>query len=527
MKINQITAAFAVMLLSFSTVQAATNAASAPQMPKLILVIVVDQFRQDYTTRFRNDFTGGLKELLTAGAVFPDAHQDHYPTVTAVGHTTILTGSVPATSGIIGNEWYDRASGKVITSVDDPSTQIIGDPGTEGASPRNLIVSTVADELKIVHGAGSRVIGISRKDRAAILTVGRMADAAYWFDSRVGGFVTSSWYRSTLPDWVQKFNRESLPQQSVGKKWVPLLHPDAPPFLQLPSTANTAFYSAWAETPYSNEVLEQFAESALENEKLGRHASPDILTVSFSANDSLGHRVGPDAPEVQDMSIRTDRVIGKLIQKAKAEVGGLQNLLVVFTADHGVAPLPEVNAGRKLPGERSDFDRLLGEVGEKLSGKFGQGNWILSDQGSMVYLNRKLIAERSLSEVAVEDAAASIALDYPGVFRVYTRHEFTQHYAMQSMIDEYMARGFFAERSGDIYILMRPYVVDAASGTSHGTPYDYDSHVPLIFYGWRIRPGGYTRRTGISDIAPTLAAILNVETPSGSVGHILGEIVDR
>ncbi len=527
MKINRIAATFAFMFISFSTGQAARKAVSAPQMPKLILVIVVDQFRQDYTTRFRNYFTSGLKELLTAGAVFPDAHQDHYPTVTAVGHTTILTGSVPATSGIIGNEWYDRASGKVITSVDDPSTQIIGDPGAGGASPHNLIVSTVADELKIAHGADSRVIGISRKDRAAILTVGRMADAAYWFDSRVGGFVTSSWYQSTLPDWVEKFNQESLPQQSMGKKWVPLLHPDAQPFLQLPSMANAAFYSAWAETPYSNEVLEQFAESALENEKLGRHASPDILTVSFSANDSLGHRVGPDAPEVQDMSIRTDRIIGKLIQKAEVEAGGVQNLLVVFTADHGVAPLPEVNAGRKLPGARSDYHHLLKKVGQNLSDKFGQGNWILADQGSMVYLNRKLIAERGLSEDAVEDAAAGIVLDYPGVFRVYTRHEFAQHQAMQSMIDDYMARSFFAERSGDLYILMRPYVVDAASGTSHGTPYDYDSHVPLIFYGWRVRPGSYTQRTGVSDVAPTLAEILKVETPSGNVGHVLGQILGK
>ena len=489
--------------------------------PKLVLVIVIDQFREDYLTRFRNEYKDGFSELLSGGAVFPDAHQDHFPTVTAVGHTTVLTGSVPATSGIIGNQWYDRRSGKVVTSVEDASTTLIGDPSGEGASPHNLLVSTIGDELKIAYGMNPRVVGISLKDRAAILMVGRMADEAYWFDPNTGGFVTSSWYERKLPAWVEKFNQNRLPEQYLGKNWNSSETPNQVPFLQLPGSPSKAFYNAWAGTPYSNEVLEKFAEATLQKEHLGQHEVPDLLAVSFSANDVLGHRVGPDAPEVKDMCFQTDRIIGQLLKAAERQVGGPQNLLIVFTSDHGVAPVPEVNVRRKLPGTRIDTEGLLSSIQAGLQAKYGKGEWIKANEGGELYLNRALILEKSLSEKNVEDETARLAMTVPGVFRVYTRHQFEQHYAMQSGIDEYMARGFFPQRSGDVFILMRPYSVNASSGTSHGTPFNYDSHVPLIFYGWRIKPGIYTRETGISDVAPTLAYILSIETPSGNVGHIL------
>ena len=503
---------------------AAAAPANTPDKPRLILAIVVDQFREDYTTRFRAEYSDGIANLLENGAVFPDAHQDHFPTVTAPGHTTLLTGSVPATSGIIGNEWYDRRLGRVVGSVEDPETTLTGDPAAKGASPHNLLVSTVGDELKIVDGAKSKVIGISMKDRAAILMVGRMADAAYWFDPNTGTFVSSSWYESALPSWASDFDSKRLPEQYLGKTWGPSLRPGAK-FLQLPASAGKAFYGAWAGTPYANDVLEQFAETALRKENLGQHSAPDVLAVSFSANDVLGHRVGPDAPEVEEMCVQTDRAIGRLIEAAEKQAGGRQNLLVVFTADHGVAPLPELNLQRKLPGTRVHGEDLLRPIRERLREKFGEGDWILADEGGVLYLNDALIVKKGLSEQDVEQEAAATARGLPGVFRVYTRHQFEQHLAMGSTIDEYMARGFFAERSGDVYILMKPYSVYAAAGTSHGMPYDYDSHVPLIFYGWRVKPGYYSSRTGVSDVAPTLAFILSVETPSGSVGHILSQMI--
>lgn len=520
MRLSKVLASAVVMLLAtYGTSQ--DRQSRIPGKPRLVLTIMIDQFREDYLTRFRNEYKGGFSELLSGGAVFPDAHQDHFPTVTAVGHTTVLTGSVPATSGIIGNEWYDRRSGKVVTSVEDASSALIGDPSGEGASPHNLVVSTVGDELKIAHHSDSRVIGISLKDRAAILMVGRMADAAYWFDPATGGFVTSSWYENKLPAWVNNFNQNRFPEHYLGKAWNSSETPNRLPFVRLPETPSKAFYSAWEGTPYANEVLERFAEATLQHEHLGQHQVPDVLAVSFSANDVLGHRVGPDAPEVQEMCLQTDHIIGKLLKAAERQVGGPENLLVVFTSDHGVAPVPEVNVHRRLPGTRIDTKGLLGPIQAGLQAKYGQGEWIQANEGGDLYLNSALILKKGLSEADVEDQAARLAMTEPNVFRVYTRHEFEQHYAMQSGIDEYMARGFFAERSGDVSILMRPYSVYASSGTGHGTPFDYDSHVPLIFYGWRIKPWVYTDKAGISDVAPTLAYILSVETPSGSIGHIL------
>lgn len=520
-----LTAALASLLcLPAAQAQQKRSAPTTSSEPRLVLVIVVDQFRQDYTTRFRSEFTGGLKQMLSGGAVFVDAHQDHAPTVTAPGHTTVLTGSVPATSGIIGNEWFDRELGHTVTSVEDASTPLLDDPSATGASPHNLIVTSVGDELRIAHASTSHVVSLSMKDRAAILMGGRMADAAYWFDPRIGGFVTSSWYRSQLPDWIARFNAQHLPQQSLGKSWRSTLHPGAAPFVQLPTAASAAFYAAWSATPFSSEVLETLAAATLREEKLGQHATPDLLAVSFSANDALGHHVGPDAPEVEEMSVQTDRIIGNLIHAAEQQVGGRQNLLVVFTADHGVAPVPENNIARKLPGQRFDLAKLRDRVSSGLRARFGDGDWILFDEGLSVYLNRSLIAQHHLQQSAVEDEAARSLADFPGVARVYTRHEFLEHHAFESRLDDYMARGFFASRSGDLFILMQPYFIEATTGTSHGSPYNYDSHVPLIFYGWRIHPGVFAERTGISDVAPTLASILHIETPSGSIGHVLPQV---
>src|SRR5260370_612149 len=246
------------------------------------------------------------------------------------------------------------------------------------------------------------------------------------------------------------FNKRRLPEQSLGKTWKSSLHANNLAFLELPASPGKAFYGAWAETPYANNILEELAETALHSEKLGLHSAPDVLAVSFSANDVLGHHVGPDALEVEEMCVQTDRTIAKLIHAAEVQVGGPQNLLVVFTADHGVAPVPEVNVQRKLPGARIHSDTLLQPIREKLREKFGDAAWILSDQGGVLYLNYALIAKTGLSKLAVEEAAATTAASLPGVARVYTRHQFTQHLAMGSTIDEYMARGFFAERSGDI-----------------------------------------------------------------------------
>ncbi len=507
-----------IALTAFAQISSITT-----HRPKLVLAIVVDQFRYDYTTRFRSRYTKGLDQLLRNGAVFVDAHQDHYPTVTAVGHATFMSGSVPATSGIVGNEWYDRSTGKTITSVEDTSTKLVGVAGDRvGSSPHNLIVSTLGDEIKMAGFGTSKTIGISMKDRAAILPSGRMSDAAYWFDAKTGTVVSSTYYMQQLPAWVRKFNDEQWPQKSLGAKWNAQ---NGKLLMSLPTTASPEFYSKWEQTPYANEVVEHLAEEALTNEQLGHHNSTDLLTVSFSANDHLGHAVGPDDPAVEEISVRTDESLGRLLKAAEQAAGGKQNLIVVMSSDHGVAPKPETMQARHMPGGRISKKEYTAAITQALNKRFGDGDWVLALAEGGFYLNYETLKEKKLNLADVEDAISDAARELPYVARVYTAHELMERVAPASEIDELMSRGYFRQRSPDVLVIMKPYYLFGAEGTSHGSPYDYDTHVPLIFYGASIQPGTYYEKTGISDVAPTLAALLQVETPSGSVGHILTQII--
>jgi predicted AlkP superfamily pyrophosphatase or phosphodiesterase len=291
--------------------------------------------------------------------------------------------------------------------------------------------------------------------------------------------------------------------------------------MKLPDTAGKAYFSQWEQTPYANDMLEELAEQAMRSEDLGKHPGTDLLTISFSANDHLGHAVGPDDPSVEDMSVRTDKVVGKLLAAAAKQVGGARNLLVVLTADHGVAPVPEVNLARKMPGGRFDKKAYLDSIQSALVKKFGEGKWILGTQESGFYFNNELIEQNKLKHSAVEDEAAAAAMTLPYVARAYTRTQLMRHEASQSQIDEYVARGFYPQRGPDVIVIMKPYYLSDKAGTSHGTPYDYDSHVPLIFYGGNVKPGVYGHQVGISDVAPTLAAILQIQAPSGNIGHVL------
>ncbi|HMF63204.1 MAG TPA: alkaline phosphatase family protein, partial [Edaphobacter sp.] len=298
------------------------------------------------------------------------------------------------------------------------------------------------------------------------------------------------------------------------------------PFMTLSKVADKSYFSQWEETPYANDMLEELAERVLSNEKLGQHNGTDVLTVSFSANDHLGHAVGPDAPEVEDMSVRTDLVLGKLIDTAAKQVGGRANLLVVLTADHGVAPLVEVNQKRKMPGGRIDKAEYLAKVESALVKKFGEGKWIIAQWESGFYLNDELIEKKKLKHSAVEDEAAAAAMQLPYVARTYTRTLLMRHERGASLLDDYVARAFYPQRGPDVVVITKPYYLFGKSGTGHGSPYDYDTHVPLLFWGGNVRSGVYTERVGISDVAPTLAAILQVETPSGSIGHILQQVAE-
>jgi predicted AlkP superfamily pyrophosphatase or phosphodiesterase len=502
-----------------------------PRKPKLILALVVDQFRYDYMLRFRADYTAGFKRILEQGAVFDDAHHVHFPTVTAVGHSTFLSGATPSLSGIVGNEWFERETGKVVTSVSDPSTKLLGADGA-GSSPRRLLVSTLGDEIKM-SGQPSKVIGISIKDRAAILPAGHMADGAYWFDDPSGHWVTSSYYTAALPDWVEKVNAGKPAAVAENGVWYPVgaKAGSARPFCAMNGAAASPMGSvpkcvSIEASPWGNELIEDFAEHALAAEKLGQHTGTDILAVSFSANDYVGHAVGPDAPEVRDMAIRTDRLLGKLLDDVDRTVG-MANVVLVLTADHGVAPVPEVNRARHMIGGRSSESDLAKAMNDALVAKYGAGEWIVGTAGA-TYLNRELMDAKKLDEAEVERTAAAAARRQPHVFRVYTRVELLRNEVLDDAVTAAVRNGFYRTRSGDVIVIPDEFYIYGASGTTsgttHGTPFNYDTHVPVIFMGPGIKAGHYFEKIAVNDIAPTLAAIVGVEQPSGSVGRVLQEM---
>ena len=501
-------------LLAFLLV-AASLIAAVPQKPKLILAIVIDQFRYDYLTRFRGEYHGGFDRLLTQGAVFTNARYEHFPTVTAIGHSTFLSGATPAISGIVGNEWFDRGEGKSVTSVSDPGTQLLGGgPNRAGSSPRRMLVDTVGDELKIATGGKARVIGISLKDRAAILPAGHSADGAYWFDTMSGSFVSSTFYFADLPGWVKDFDSARPADQYRGATW--LNHTMTQDLRKL--------YNDVDASPFGNELVERFAERALDAEQLGRHATTDILAVSFSSNDYVGHQVGPDSPEVHEMAVRTDQILAKLFAAVDKAVG-MANVMVVLTADHGVAPLPEVNAQRRMPGGRMPSGEITKAVQAALVKKYGEGNWITNSAEYAIYLNQELMAQKNLDRAEVNRTAAAAALSLPHVFRVYTREQLMGGAALDDLVGRRVMNGYYVRRGPDIEVLLEPYWLFSQSGTSHGTTFGYDTHVPVIFMGRGIRAGQYDGNIMPNDIAPTLATMLAVETPSGSVGRVLTEML--
>ena len=485
----------------------------AAARPRLLLLVAVDQFRYDYLTRFRGDFKGGFDRLLREGASFTNAHLEHYPTVTAVGHSTMLSGAPPSLSGIIGNDWYDRQTHQNITSVADPATKVVGGPAGAGSSPHRLLVSTLADELKLA-GRPSRAIGLSFKDRSAILTVGRMADGAYWFDSKTGTFVTSTWYREELPAWLREWNARKPADAFVGRDWAGG---------KLPMAPGTELYSAVSSSPFGNELLLSLAEAALRGEGLGSREATDVLSVSFSSNDAVGHQKGPDSPEVAAITRDTDRVLGQLLETVDRQVG-LERVIVALTADHGVAPIPEALVKKKMPGGRMGRVDLLAPVERALEASLGPGQWIEGRAGSSLYLNRALLREKGLELEAVAEKAAEAARALPEVYRAFTRGQLLRGAVPDDPWCRRVLRGYHPARSGDVEILLYPYWIGGGdSPATHGTPYSYDTHIPLILRGTAFRAGRYDRAVALNDLAPTLATLLEVETPSGSSGRVLVE----
>lgn len=515
--------------------------------PKLVVSLIVDQLRYDYLERLGDQFCpGGFRFLSEKGAFLTFAHYDYAPTVTGPGHASILCGSPPASHGIIANEWFDKHSRAMVNCVHDPDAAPVGKPKagkSPGRSPRNLIGDNAADAMRLAFG--SRVVGVSLKDRGAILPAGRKPNGAYWFDSASGCFITSTYYRPDLPPWVAAFNQLKEPQSFMGQTWTRLKPLEAyagPPealgagaapgekpeiFDHLVNPSPTEGFETLVATPFGNRLLADFALAAVDGEGLGSGRQPDLLTVSFSSLDLCGHRFGPNSHEVQDMMLRLDLELERFFRGLDQRLG-LQNVWIVLTADHGVAPTPEFALENGLEGLRADMIALAGELLAGLEERFGPGRFLLTPKivEGNVYLDHAALAERQLRAEEVANSVRDWALGH-GLFQAaYTRSQLLDGRA-PGPLGERVLKGFNAERSGDVVLVQKPFQIPGGGrgGTTHGTPYSYDTHVPILFYGAPFKPGRCADPVAITDIAATLSVALRITEPAMSIGKPISGIL--
>lgn len=541
-KLKLILSSFFFLFFAFAMV--------AQPRPRLVIGITVDQMRYDYLYRYWDDMTGGgFKRLLREGHVAHDGHYHFAPTFTGPGHTSIYTGTGPSMHGIVGNDWYSREEGKSVYCAEDQEANSVGSSSVEGKmSPRRLTSTTLADQLKLATNYRAKTVGVAIKDRGAILPVGFLADGAYWFDRTVGRFISSDFYFDTLPDWVNVFNNRKLPEQYIKAGWSPLLPlerydeslPDDKPFERpFLNTEKAVFpydleeisgikrfgmgesaYGMLASTPYGNSMTIEFAKAAIEGEQMGQDDIPDLLAVSFSSPDYAGHQFGPHSVEIQDMYLRLDRELAAFFQYIDTTVG-LEHTLIFLTADHGAADVPGYVNPPAGYFKLRDFETGLRSY---LTEKAGEDpiEYFINEQ---IYFKRNL----STSEAQLQQWVRAYAMDFPGVMNVISLKNFAECTAEPSICEK-LRKGVMPGKSGDLYIQLYPGWISNSyerGGTTHGSPYAYDTHVPIIFFGWNVAPRDNYNRVWIEDIAPTVCDILKITRPSGCTGAPIRAVLER
>jgi predicted AlkP superfamily pyrophosphatase or phosphodiesterase len=538
---------FALSLFAQALVK--TEAAIAmPSKPKLVVGIVVDQMRYDYIYRYWNKFgNDGFKRLVNEGFFCRNTNFNYVPTYTGPGHASIYTGTTPAVHGIIANDWYDKTTGKNLYCAGDKNSIGVGTTANEGKrSPVNMLTSTITDELRISSNMKSKVIGVALKDRSSILPAGHIANAAYWYDGSIGGFITSTYYMKELPIWVQEFNKKELAKKYLSQPWNTLLplemyteslpddnkyefvakgesKPVFPHNLPELMKANGGL-NLIRSTPFGNSLTKDFAIDVMKNENMGKSEATDFLAVSFSSPDYIGHAYGPNSVEQEDDYIRLDKDLAELLKFIDEQVGK-NNALIFLTADHAAPEVPSYLIDLKIPAGYVAESKLLKNLKDHLLKSYGD-TLALSFENQQVFLNHAAIDNKKLELEKVQNEVAAFLINAEGVAEVLTattlnNTSFTEgsRYLMQ--------KGFNAKRSGDVLVNYLPGWVDGYSktGTTHGSPYSYDTHVPLIFYGWNIRQGSSAEQVYITDVAATLAMMLNIQFPNGCTGKPISFLV--
>jgi predicted AlkP superfamily pyrophosphatase or phosphodiesterase len=559
---NHLLAGLASVALSASALSTPSYAQShlqPPAKPKLAVILVIDQFPADYLSLYAPFFgPNGFKRLQREGASLTNARYAHATTYTGPGHALIASGSYGHTSSITGNRWFNRTTGRMESMFFDANARLIGveaSPKDDDTSPRNFIGNMIGDQLRLSNGFRSKVIGLSNKDRAAIMLAGKLG-RAYWFHEGAGGLTSSSYYGTELPAWVQTFNARKLPDSYFNKTWTKSL-PESAYYLSrrddfagetdvkglgrtfphvltdASGKPTTAFYEAFTTTPFATDFQFEAARAAIENEQLGLDEYTDLLGLSITATDIAGHAYGPGSQEIQDMIVRLDgQIAGFLSYLDKRFKRG--EVTLVLTADHGASPLPEYTQSIGIEAGRVKSKSIIDAVESALTARFGAPNpdskWVVAVEDPGIFLNRTLIAERKLDAAQVQRVAGEAALTVPGISAYFTREGFVSGAIAPSRYAAMYEKTFHADRSGDVLYQVKPFYISGSYGnrevgSTHGSPYEYDSHVPLIFWGSGIRADVHAEPVEIADLAPTLSTLIGVSPPAGSEGHALSAVL--
>jgi predicted AlkP superfamily pyrophosphatase or phosphodiesterase len=538
------------LLISISTLAQPTNT------PKLVVGIVVDQMRQEYLYRFERKYgDAGFKRLIGQGFMLKNAHYNYAPTVTGPGHASVYTGTTPAYHGIINNDWYDKNLKKGVNCVGDDRQKPVGSENGNGdVSPWRLMTTTVTDELELATQRRAKVIGVSMKDRGAVLPAGHTPDGAYWFDGTTGKFITSTYYKQGLPTWLEKFNAQNLAEKYLSQEWktafpieqykesgpddnvyeTKLKGKEKPvfPYKLSDLRKENGNFELIINSPFGNDILGDLAMAAIDGEEMGKDEWTDMLTISFSATDYVGHGMGPNSIEIEDVYIRLDKTIEALLSKLDATVG--KNQYVVFlTADHAVADVPSYMKDLRLPGDNLKTASLRAGLTDYLKQYFPDKNVIEEMLTDQIYLNSELFTgdpkTTGVDYLVATELIRNYLLRQEGIAEVYTRQMLTSADYGEQGIRGSVRRGFHTKRSGDIVMVLESGWTHGSQtfGTTHFSPYTYDTHVPILFYGFGIKSGSSVQYHAITDIAPTVSILLKIKFPSGCTGQPIGEILDN
>ena len=531
------------------TVKFNTSKQTRANKPKLIVGIVVDQMRWDYVNRFKPFFknANGFQRFINEGATVDNTIIPYVPTVTAAGHACVYTGSVPALHGIAGNNWYDNVKQKTVYCVDDSNVQTVGSNNAAAGqmSPVNVWTTTIGDEIKLANNFKSKVFGISLKDRGAIIPAGHSANGAYWYDSKSGNFISSTYYGKTLPSWVNNYNNLHRPDSLYSLDWNLSLPAsiyeanadadenvyestpfgkDAKHFPYVLKSFIAKDYGKIATTPYGNSLVEELAKQAIVNESMGADDITDLLAVSFSSPDYIGHSFGPNSWETMDGYIKLDELLADFFNYLDKQVGK-DNYTVFLTADHAVAHIPAFNTKHQIPAGLNNEVAIKNEISTMLTAKGLNANLISNISEDNIHFNHPLMDSLHLSQNQLIELISNYLEKKPEVLQVVdTRHAASA--ALPASLREKLVNGYNTQRSGDLVIINKAGYVDGSpTGTSHGTLYNYDAHIPLLFFGNGIKKTTVYRETYMTDIAPTITTLLGIQMPSGSIGKPITEIL--